>query len=111
MSLTTNNGKIAVMEWCQGYEPGFMLSETTPFSQGDKQQLIWGVPEVLWDEASAPAPAPAPAPATAEPSAGAAGWPSHLEYKKRKQAVLEEDQEIMELITKALPELLRRYYG
>lgn len=47
MSLTTTNGKMAVMEW-EGLESGFMLSPTGSFNQADRQQLIWGIPEVLW---------------------------------------------------------------
>lgn len=47
MSLTTDNGKLAVMEWDNVYEPALPLSPGS-FGQDDQQQLIWGIPEVLW---------------------------------------------------------------
>lgn len=49
MSLTTTNGKLAVMEWDQDYEPGLPISPGA-FDQADQQQLLWGIPEVLWGE-------------------------------------------------------------
>lgn len=110
MSLTTDNGKMAVMEWCQSYEPGFMLTETTPFSQADKQQLIWGIPEVLWDDV-APAPAPAPAAVTEDTGGGSGGsWPSLYEQnRKRRKLIEEDDQLIMDMISQSLTEIMKYY--
>jgi len=47
VSLATDNGKLAVMEWDQDYEPGLPLSPGA-FGQDDQQQILWGIPEVLW---------------------------------------------------------------
>ena len=51
MSLTTTNGKMAVMEW-EGLESGIITVPGVSFGQDDKQQLIWGIPEVLWATAA-----------------------------------------------------------
>lgn len=53
MPITTDNGKFAVMEWDQDYEPGLPLSPGA-FGQDDQQQLLWGIPEILWGEPAAP---------------------------------------------------------
>lgn len=51
MAITTDNEKLAIMEFGQVFEPGLPLSPGT-FDQGHQQQLIWGYPGILW-EASA----------------------------------------------------------
>lgn len=51
MAITTTNGKLAIMEFCQGYEPGLPLLPGS-LGQDDKQQLIHGFPEVLWATSS-----------------------------------------------------------
>lgn len=110
MSLTTTNGKMAVMEW-EGLESGFMLSATTPFSQGDKQQLIWGIPEVLWSEASAPTPTPAPVTDITPEGAGGAGYRAYYDrvQQKKRQAIIQEEEEIMRMVAMAFPELIKHY--
>lgn len=35
------------------WEPGIILNETSSFNQGDKQQLLWGYPGILWAELAA----------------------------------------------------------
>ena len=95
------------MEW-NGLGPGFMLSPTQPFSQADKQQLLKGIPEVLWGE---PMATPIePVPNTSEESGGGA-WPSRYEYKqkRKRQAILDDDEELIRLIAMALPEIIKRY--
>ena len=52
MAITTTNGKLAIMELDQDYEPGLPLSPGT-IGQDDQQQLLWGFPEVLWEAAVA----------------------------------------------------------
>lgn len=47
MALTTDTGKLAIMEWDLVFEPGLPLSPGT-FDQADQQQLLWSIPEVLW---------------------------------------------------------------
>lgn len=47
MAITTDTGKLAVMEWDDYWEPGLPLSPGT-LDQGDQQQLLWGFPEILW---------------------------------------------------------------
>lgn len=47
MPITTDNGKLGVMEWDQDHEPGLPLSPGS-IGQNDQQQLLWGFPEVLW---------------------------------------------------------------
>jgi hypothetical protein len=48
MAITTTNGKLAVMEMETIWEPGLPMSPGS-IGQDDKQQLLWGFPEVLWD--------------------------------------------------------------
>ena len=48
MAITTTNGKLAIMELEDYWEPGLPLSPGA-FGQDDKQQLLWGFPEVLWE--------------------------------------------------------------
>lgn len=55
MAITTTNGKLAIMELDQDYEPGLPISPGA-FGQDDKQQLLWGFPEILWVDASANVP-------------------------------------------------------
>lgn len=49
MPISTDNGKLAIMELDQDYEPGLPLSPGT-LGQDDQQQLLWGFPEILWGE-------------------------------------------------------------
>lgn len=48
----TDNVKLANMEWCSIFEPALPRYSGTP-DQGDKQQLLWGYPDVLWGETEA----------------------------------------------------------
>jgi len=50
MPITTNDEKLAAMQWNMPFAPAIVLDETSPFSQGDKQQLLWGYPGILWGE-------------------------------------------------------------
>ncbi len=50
MSIDTDDEKLAVMQWNMPFAPAIVLNETSPFSQGDKQQLLWGYPGILWGE-------------------------------------------------------------
>lgn len=54
MAIDTPDKRLALMEWDLLWEPGLVLSETSPFSQGDQQQLLWGYPGVLWGEPPEP---------------------------------------------------------
>lgn len=45
----TDNGKLAIMELDQDYEPGLPLSPGI-LGQDDQQQLLWGFPDILWPE-------------------------------------------------------------
>lgn len=47
MAVTTDTEKLAVMEWCQVWEPGLPLSPGT-LGTDDQQQLLWGYPGVAW---------------------------------------------------------------
>lgn len=47
MAITTDNGKLAIMEYDQDVEPGLPMSPGT-LGQDDQQQLLWGFPEILW---------------------------------------------------------------
>lgn len=47
MAITTTNGKLAIMELETLWEPGIPLLPGT-LGADDRQQLIWGFPEVLW---------------------------------------------------------------
>lgn len=49
MAIDTNAKKLAIMEWDEVYEPGIPLSPgAAPFSQGEKQNFLWGYPGILW---------------------------------------------------------------
>lgn len=48
MAITTNDGKLAIMELEEHWTEGLPLDATDPFTQGEKQHFIWGFPEVLW---------------------------------------------------------------
>ena len=48
MAITTSDDKLAIMEWDNIWEPGIPMLPNTPFDQGNKQQLLWGYPGVLW---------------------------------------------------------------
>lgn len=50
MAIDTDDKKLALMEWDVIWEPGIPLDETAAFDQGDKQQLLWGYPGILWGE-------------------------------------------------------------
>ncbi len=47
MPITTDNGKLALMELDQDWEPGLPLSPGT-LEEDDQQQLLWGFPEISW---------------------------------------------------------------
>lgn len=47
MAIATINGKLAIMEFGQVWEPGLPLSPGT-LGKNDKQQLLWGYPDVAW---------------------------------------------------------------
>ncbi len=48
MAIDTNDKKLAVMDWCQVWEPAIPLDEAAGFDQGDKQQMLWGYPGISW---------------------------------------------------------------
>lgn len=50
MAITTINGKLAIMELELYWEPGLPISPGA-FGQDDKQQLLWGFPEIAWTTA------------------------------------------------------------
>jgi len=69
MAITTIDEKLAVLNLDNILEAGLVINEASPFSQGDKQQLLWGYPGVLWAETAAVVP---------EPSRGARGGGAKL---------------------------------
>jgi hypothetical protein len=52
MAITTNNGKLAIMEFGDYWEPGLPMSPGA-LGTDDQQQLLWGFPEILWGAAAA----------------------------------------------------------
>ena len=50
MAIDTNDKKLALMQWNMPFAPATVLNETSPFSQGDQQQLLWGYPGILWGQ-------------------------------------------------------------
>ncbi len=46
MAITTNTGKLGVMEWCQVYEPGLPLLPGV-LGGPDQRQLLWDYPELV----------------------------------------------------------------
>ncbi len=53
MAIATDNGKLAIMEFGQVWEPGLPFSGIGAIDQADQQQFLWGFPEVLWAAAVA----------------------------------------------------------
>jgi hypothetical protein len=49
MAITTNNQKIAVMEWCSVWEPAIPMVSTSFPTQAHKQQMLWDNPAPLWE--------------------------------------------------------------
>ena len=47
MAITTTNGKLAIMELGDVWEPGLPMSPST-LGTDDQKQLIWGFPEFTW---------------------------------------------------------------
>lgn len=52
-AIDSNDKKLSLMEWDNIWEPGIPLAATAPFTQGDKQQLLWGYPGILWQAGGA----------------------------------------------------------
>lgn len=46
-SISLDNEKLAFMEWGIPWEPGLPVNPGS-FGQDDKQQLLWGYPDILW---------------------------------------------------------------
>lgn len=53
MAISSVNGKLAIMEFDEVYEPGLPISPGT-IDQADQQQFLWGFPEILWAPFVAP---------------------------------------------------------
>jgi hypothetical protein len=51
VAITTTNGKLAIMELEDYWEPGLPMAPGS-LDQADKQQLLWGFPEILWTAGS-----------------------------------------------------------
>ena len=49
MAITTDNGKLSVIEWDNLWEPALPLAPGT-IGSDDQQQLLWGFSEVSWAE-------------------------------------------------------------
>lgn len=49
MAIDTNNEKLAIMEWCQVWEPGLPFDPVT-IDQAAQQQFLWDYPGILWGE-------------------------------------------------------------
>lgn len=50
-AIATNNGKLAIMELGQVWEPGLPFEDLADIDQDDQQQFLWGFPEILWQAA------------------------------------------------------------
>lgn len=48
MAISTNNGKLAVIEWDTLWEPAIPMVSTSFPTKAHKQQLLWGMPDPLW---------------------------------------------------------------
>lgn len=48
MAIGSDTQKLAVMEMDDYWEPALPLGFGSPFSNGEKQQLLWGYPDVAW---------------------------------------------------------------
>ena len=49
MAIDTINEKLALLEYGESYQPGIPISNDG-LDQGDKQQLLWEYPGILWKE-------------------------------------------------------------
>jgi hypothetical protein len=51
VSIETDNGRLALMALWQPWLPSLPFGdEPASIDQADQQQLLWGFPEVLWNE-------------------------------------------------------------
>ena len=48
MAITTNNGKLAIIEFEDVWEPGLPMVATDTISEADQVQFLWGFPEILY---------------------------------------------------------------
>lgn len=48
MAIDTNDKKMSLLTFNQVWQPNVILDETASFDQGDKQQLLWGYPGILF---------------------------------------------------------------
>lgn len=83
MAISTTNGKLALIEWDNPWEPGLPISPGT-IGQDDKQQLLLGYPEVLW---GAPA---VVVPTVVENIGGGRYWLAPPRRQRTKKELLEE---------------------
>ncbi len=87
-----------------------------PAATGDVSTLdwqhLWGLYTGIEIGGSTPEP-PAPdlEPRPPEPSHGAAEWASResIKNKKKRKAILDDDEELMRIIAMALPEIIQKY--
>lgn len=59
MPIDTDNGKLALLRLSQPWLPPMPFGDEgdpDSFGQDDRQQLLWGFPEVLWGEGELPTP-------------------------------------------------------
>ena len=48
MAIDTNDEKLALIYLGQVFHPNLPMAHDGSFSQGEKQQFLWGYPGVLW---------------------------------------------------------------
>lgn len=106
MSLTTDNGKMAVMDWQSECEPGCLIS-VAAFDTDIQQGLIWGIPEVSYGAPSTPTVTPERVPP--EVSKGVAGRLFEKDRKRRR--ILDDDEQFLRMVMASLPEIIRKYYS
>lgn len=51
MAITTTNGKLAMMEWCEIWEPSLPMAPGV-IDPADQQQFLWDFPEISWTPAT-----------------------------------------------------------
>lgn len=54
MAITTDEGKLSVMEWCSVWEPALPMTAAA-LDQAAQQHLLWGFTEILWPASVGPA--------------------------------------------------------
>jgi len=102
----TSGNRASAFNFCNPFD------HILPPVDGDIENLdrqhLWGLYTGIEVGTGAP-PAVEPNPNQIEPVAGGTGgtWPTRRDYKKKRQAILDDEQDFLDLIELAMPEIIK----